>query len=153
MIADKAASLAEAKSTIDRCIASFEALQNQLPAEPYAYLRFKLERTRRELQFRTHAMLAYMLGCRRLYSDNEGQRNSLATEIDAHLRAIDALADQADAEPPVTLQHRGRSFEFDAWPPHMRLYPDNLRAHFGLADGYEADADADTRATAGASCD
>ncbi len=131
-VADKAHALTEARATMDRSIARFDALRDRVPGEPWAYLRFKLERTRRELVFRGHAAMAYLLGCQRLYSDDPAARRKAGAQIATHLRAITAMVQNAQTRQTVAQSHRGRTFDFPPWPEGMAAFVNNLEAHFRL---------------------
>ncbi len=132
LIVAKTASLQAARRSIDASISRFETLKSSLAQEPWYYFRFKLEATRRELQFRSNAILAYMLGCQRVYSDDSARKDLLAKEISKHLAAIDAMAKDAAAATPQEQKHRGRAYQFLAWPEGMSAFTENLRAHFEL---------------------
>ncbi|MEM1212020.1 MAG: hypothetical protein AAGI68_06945 [Planctomycetota bacterium] len=128
----KTASLAEARETLARCIARFDTLRDRVPAEPWAYYRFKLTVTQRELEFRGHAMLAYLFAAQRLYQDDAQRRVELEEPINHHLTAITRTAELARAETDAEQSHRGRTYSFSAWPPMMQAFADNLRDHFEL---------------------
>lgn len=131
----KQRSLAEANRAADACRDRFDALRGRVPDEPWLYLRFKLERLGRELRFRGHAMLSYLLASQRLYAGEPRLSDRLAAEVERHLRVIDAMSDEAaraDA-PPQT--HRGRDYAFEPWPGGMREFIANLRGHFALPAG------------------